>query len=219
MLIIASILLLLLLLLLYVVTMGSIDWFLCKRLYETSYFVACSFMIFAGIVSLLINFYQGARLVSDKSLTHIVHAIEDVGRKYIPDSWEIALYERCEMVNLKPEQIEFAATLKDKLLARTERGFRCRTPRVENHKEVTDKTLDSKVKSMVTNEAWEKDVKRKDISPNYKFYFQLADGGDAKPVLYEVWFTDGIAEIFFGDNPSYKRLSKDESEKLIVIIQ
>ncbi|TFE27558.1 sensor histidine kinase [Cohnella luojiensis] len=50
-----------LLLLLYVVTMGSIDWYLYKRLDETGYFIACSFIVFACIVSALINFYQRAR--------------------------------------------------------------------------------------------------------------------------------------------------------------
>lgn len=51
----------LLLLLLYVVTMGSIDWYLYKSLDENSYFTTCSFIIFACIVNALINFYQRAR--------------------------------------------------------------------------------------------------------------------------------------------------------------
>ncbi|MDQ0888901.1 hypothetical protein QFZ81_003989 [Paenibacillus sp. V4I9] len=88
-------------------------------------------------------------------------------------------------------------------------------------KEVTDNTTVSKVKSMITNGDWKKDFKHTDIykSPNYKFYFQRTDGGDAKPVVYEVFYTDGNARIFFGDIPSYKQLSKDDSEKLIGILQ
>ncbi|WP_307440842.1 sensor histidine kinase [Paenibacillus sp. V4I3] len=50
-----------LLLLLFIVTMGSIDWYLYKRLDETGYFIACSFIVFACIVTALINFYQRAR--------------------------------------------------------------------------------------------------------------------------------------------------------------
>lgn len=50
-----------LLLLLYVVTMGSVDWYLYKRLDENSYFTTCSFIVFACIVNALINFYQKAR--------------------------------------------------------------------------------------------------------------------------------------------------------------
>lgn len=51
----------LLLLLIFIVTMGSFDWYLYKRLDETNYFIACSFIVFACIVSALLNFYQRAR--------------------------------------------------------------------------------------------------------------------------------------------------------------
>lgn len=50
-----------LLLMLYMITMGSIDWYLYHRFDEESYFITCSFIVFAGIVSYLINFYQHAR--------------------------------------------------------------------------------------------------------------------------------------------------------------
>ncbi|GMK47110.1 sensor histidine kinase YfiJ [Paenibacillus glycanilyticus] len=49
------------LLLLYVATMGSIDWYLYKRLDADSYFITCSFIVFACIVKALIHFYQRAR--------------------------------------------------------------------------------------------------------------------------------------------------------------
>ncbi|NIK70613.1 sensor histidine kinase [Paenibacillus sp. BK720] len=49
------------LLLLYVATMGSIDWYLYKRLDADSYFITCSFIVFACIVNALIHFYQRAR--------------------------------------------------------------------------------------------------------------------------------------------------------------
>ncbi|MFD2612303.1 sensor histidine kinase [Paenibacillus gansuensis] len=50
-----------LLLLTYLVTMGSIDWYLYRHFDETSYFISGSFIVFACIVSSLINFYQSAR--------------------------------------------------------------------------------------------------------------------------------------------------------------
>jgi signal transduction histidine kinase len=50
-----------LLLIVYIVTMGSIEWYLYKRFEEIGYFITCSFIVFAGIVSYLINYYQGAR--------------------------------------------------------------------------------------------------------------------------------------------------------------
>ncbi|MDQ0890238.1 signal transduction histidine kinase [Paenibacillus sp. V4I9] len=49
------------LLIIYLITMGSIDWYLYQQLDKTSYFITCSFIVFAGIVSSLINFYQRAR--------------------------------------------------------------------------------------------------------------------------------------------------------------
>ncbi|GGG52846.1 sensor histidine kinase [Paenibacillus radicis (ex Gao et al. 2016)] len=49
------------LLALYLVTMGSVDWYLYKQFDSMSYFITCSFIIFAGIVSSLIHFYQKAR--------------------------------------------------------------------------------------------------------------------------------------------------------------
>ncbi|WP_042163388.1 sensor histidine kinase [Paenibacillus gorillae] len=49
------------LLILYLVTMGSVDWYLYKQFDSMSYFITCSFIIFAGIVSSLIHFYQKAR--------------------------------------------------------------------------------------------------------------------------------------------------------------
>jgi signal transduction histidine kinase len=42
--------------------MGSIDWYLYQRFDETSYFISSSFIVFACIVSSLINFHQRARM-------------------------------------------------------------------------------------------------------------------------------------------------------------
>ena len=57
----ALILTCLLLLIAYVVTMGSIDWHLYRQFDEIGYFTTGSFIVFAGIVSVLVNFYRDAR--------------------------------------------------------------------------------------------------------------------------------------------------------------
>lgn len=50
-----------LLLTVYVVTMGSVDWYFYHQLDQTGYFVSCSLIVFAGIVSAVIQHYQRAR--------------------------------------------------------------------------------------------------------------------------------------------------------------
>jgi signal transduction histidine kinase len=50
-----------LLLIVYIITMGSIELYLYKQFEEINYFITCSFIVFAGIVSYLINYYQGSR--------------------------------------------------------------------------------------------------------------------------------------------------------------
>jgi Signal transduction histidine kinase len=49
------------LLVVYLVIMMAIDWHLYKQLDEVSYFMTCSFILFAGIVCVLLQFYQRAR--------------------------------------------------------------------------------------------------------------------------------------------------------------
>ncbi|UJF33976.1 sensor histidine kinase [Paenibacillus hexagrammi] len=51
----------LLLLAVYAGTMGSLDWYVSHKLDTSGYFVSCSFIIFAGIVSAVIQYYQRAR--------------------------------------------------------------------------------------------------------------------------------------------------------------
>ncbi|SFJ14403.1 Signal transduction histidine kinase [Paenibacillus sp. UNC496MF] len=51
----------LLLLGVYVLTMGSLDWYVFGQWDEIGYFTTGSFIVFAGIVSVLIHFYRNAR--------------------------------------------------------------------------------------------------------------------------------------------------------------
>ncbi|MBB3129075.1 signal transduction histidine kinase [Paenibacillus rhizosphaerae] len=51
----------LLLLGVYVLTMGSLDWYVYRQLDKISYFTTGSFIVFAGIVCVLIHFYRSAR--------------------------------------------------------------------------------------------------------------------------------------------------------------
>ncbi|WP_426453005.1 sensor histidine kinase [Paenibacillus sp. S-38] len=50
-----------LLLTVYLVTMGSMDWYLYQQLDTTGYFISCSFIIFSGIVSAVIQHYGRSR--------------------------------------------------------------------------------------------------------------------------------------------------------------
>ncbi|WP_314591752.1 sensor histidine kinase [Paenibacillus terrigena] len=45
----------------YLTIMIAIDWYVFEQLDEVSYFMTCSFIVFAGIVCLLLYFYQRAR--------------------------------------------------------------------------------------------------------------------------------------------------------------
>ncbi|WP_227872007.1 sensor histidine kinase [Paenibacillus albus] len=54
-----------LLLVVYVITMGSVDWYVYRELDEIGYFITGSFIVFAGIVSVLIQVQRSAR---DKTL-------------------------------------------------------------------------------------------------------------------------------------------------------
>lgn len=62
----------------YLVTMGSIDWYLYQRLDQVSYFISCSFIIFAGIVSSLIQFYQRSRRETMQLYTQLMASHEQL---------------------------------------------------------------------------------------------------------------------------------------------
>lgn len=64
------------LLFLYLVTMGSIDWYLYKRFDESGYFISCSFIVFACIVSYLIHFHQKARMDTMQLYTQLMQSHE-----------------------------------------------------------------------------------------------------------------------------------------------
>ncbi|MFF2090775.1 histidine kinase [Paenibacillus sp. NPDC058174] len=64
------------LLILYLVTMGSVDWYLYGQFDSMSYFITCSFIIFAGIVSSLIHFYQKARKDTQKLYEQLMESHE-----------------------------------------------------------------------------------------------------------------------------------------------
>lgn len=48
------------LLVIYLITMCSIDWYMYRRLDKATYFISTSFIVFACVVSFLINFHQRA---------------------------------------------------------------------------------------------------------------------------------------------------------------
>lgn len=50
------------LIMIYLIIMGSIDWYMFQRFDKTSYFISISFIVFACMVSFLINFHQRASI-------------------------------------------------------------------------------------------------------------------------------------------------------------
>ncbi|USB32307.1 sensor histidine kinase [Paenibacillus sp. YPG26] len=63
-----------LLLIVYLAAMGSIDWYLYQELDLVSYFISCSFIIFAGIVSSLIQVYQRSRQETMQLYTQLMES-------------------------------------------------------------------------------------------------------------------------------------------------
>ncbi|WP_246021901.1 sensor histidine kinase [Paenibacillus zeisoli] len=62
----------------YLVTMGSIDWYLYQRFDQASYFTSCSFIIFAGIVSFLLQIYQRGRQETIQLYTQLKESHEQL---------------------------------------------------------------------------------------------------------------------------------------------
>ncbi|WP_054955887.1 hypothetical protein [Paenibacillus dakarensis] len=65
---------------------------------------------------------------------------------------------------------------------------------------------------------WSKVKFERQTPPTYKLYFQPTDGREIKAVIYDVWFTNGYAEIYITELHSYKRLNKTNSGVLKEII-
>ncbi|KRE68894.1 sensor histidine kinase [Paenibacillus sp. Soil750] len=66
------------LLVIYLITMGSIDWYMYGRFDKTSYFISSSFIVFACIVSYLIHFYQRASKETMQLYTQLMQSHEQL---------------------------------------------------------------------------------------------------------------------------------------------
>ncbi|WP_433943786.1 sensor histidine kinase [Paenibacillus sp. SN-8-1] len=74
----------------YLVTMGSVDWYLYQQLDQVSYFISCSFIIFAGIVSSLIQSYQRGRQNTMQLYTQLMQSHEQL-KNYTLKAEELAV--------------------------------------------------------------------------------------------------------------------------------
>ncbi|WP_054025571.1 hypothetical protein [Bacillus sp. FJAT-28004] len=91
--------------------------------------------------------------------------------------------------------------------------------RYEDHKEINEEKSVSTVKSILQEGEWEKVKFEMSRSADYKVHFQPTDGSEAKAVLYEIWFTNDIAEIYISGTHSYKKTTKEDAEALGTIIK
>ncbi|MDR6553228.1 sensor histidine kinase [Paenibacillus qinlingensis] len=66
------------LLVIYLITMGSIDWYMYGRWDKTSYFISSSFIVFACIVSFLIHFHQKASQETMQLYTQLMQSHEQL---------------------------------------------------------------------------------------------------------------------------------------------
>jgi hypothetical protein len=90
---------------------------------------------------------------------------------------------------------------------------------LEIHKEISDVKSVSKVQEIVNVEYWKKAKITMTRPPDYQILFEPTDGREVKAVAYDVWFTDGFAELYIKATNSYKKVSKENSETLNTIIQ
>lgn len=89
----------------------------------------------------------------------------------------------------------------------------------EDHKEINEKKSVSTVRNILNKGEWE-EVKFLMTRPaDYKVHFQPTDGSEAKAVLYAVWFTNDIAEIYISGIHSYKKTSQEDAETLGTILK
>lgn len=89
----------------------------------------------------------------------------------------------------------------------------------EEHKEIDDAHSVSMVNNILNAGEWEKVKFEMSRSADYKVHFQPTDGSEAKALLYEIWFTNGYAEVYISGIHSYKKLSKEDSETINQIIE
>ncbi|GLX66880.1 hypothetical protein MU1_12240 [Paenibacillus glycanilyticus] len=58
-----------------------------------------------------------------------------------------------------------------------------------------------------------------DRPPDYKIHFVPTDGSEALSVWYDLWFTNGFAELYIEGQNQHKKLSEADSLILHDVIQ
>ncbi|MCM3782386.1 hypothetical protein M3231_05335 [Neobacillus mesonae] len=67
-------------------------------------------------------------------------------------------------------------------------------------------------------EEWKKVKPNMIRPPDYKLYIDETDVGNMESILYDVWFTNGAAEVYIQANNSYRKLTEQESKVLYEVI-
>ncbi|MFD0717088.1 hypothetical protein [Paenibacillus sp. GCM10027626] len=88
----------------------------------------------------------------------------------------------------------------------------------DDHKEITDNESILNIKAILKSGEWEKVKFSKERPPDYKLHFEPTDGRKTKAILYDVWFTNGFAQIYIDATNLYKKLSKEDSSVLQSIV-
>lgn len=86
--------------------------------------------------------------------------------------------------------------------------------RYEVHKEITEPQDVTRIQRLLEEEKWSQAKIEWQTPPAYKLSFQPTDGREAKAIIYDVWFTNGFAEIYIAGLHKYKKLSLKDSAVL-----
>lgn len=82
------------------------------------------------------------------------------------------------------------------------------------HQEINNPEEVTRVLILLNEGEWSKVKFERQTPPAYKLYFQPTGGNEAKAMIYEIWFTNGYAEIYISDLHSYKKLNLKDSAVL-----
>lgn len=105
----------------------------------------------------------------------------------------------------------------DKLIVEQRLG---KDNRYELLQEINDTIVVNEAKLKLNDGEWSRVKFQWQTPPAFKLHFQPTDGSrQTSAVEYDVWFTNGYAEIYISETHLYKKLSLKDSEMLKDIIQ
>ncbi|GMK43900.1 hypothetical protein [Paenibacillus glycanilyticus] len=85
--------------------------------------------------------------------------------------------------------------------------------------EIKDKEIVQDIYLMLKKEDWVKVMLKMTTPPEYKIHFEPTNGSQALSIEYDVWFTNGFAEVYIEAQNLKKRLPREDSTILYDAIQ